>query len=59
MTRGGGGMKIIIIEVGLQKSLDTQKRSSEKIVGLGGGAPKICILQNLNRGGRGEALQKI
>ena len=48
MTRGcedieGGG--------GLQKFLDTQKGGSEKIVGLGGGAPKICIPQNQQEGG--------
>ena len=28
-----------------------QKGGSEKIVGLGGGAPKICILQNQQEGG--------
>ena len=32
------------IEGGLQKFLDTQKGGSEK--NRGGGAPKICILQN-------------
>ena len=48
MTRGyediGGG---------LQKFLDTQKRGSEKIVGLGREAPKICTLQNQQERGRG------
>ena len=33
------------IEGGLQKLVDTRKGDSEKIVGLGRGAPKICILQ--------------
>ena len=33
------------------KFLDTRKGVSEKIVGLGGGAPKICILQNQQEGG--------
>ena len=37
------------IEGGLQKYLDTQKGGSEKI--RGGGAPKICILQNQQEGG--------
>ena len=35
----------------LRKSLDTRKGASEKLVGLGGGAPKICILQNKQVGG--------
>ena len=40
------------IEGGLRKFLDTRKGGSEKIVGLGGEAPKICILQNQQeRGG--------
>ena len=30
----------------IRKFLDTRKGGTEKIVGLGGGAPKICILQN-------------
>ena len=34
MTRGGGGIKIL------------RRGGSEKIVALGEGAPKICILQN-------------
>ena len=34
------------IEGGLRKFLDTRRGGSEKIVALGGGAPKICILQN-------------
>ena len=44
-----GGMKIL--RGVLRKFLDTRKRGSEKIVGLGGGAPKICILQNQQEGG--------
>ena len=44
MTRGGGGGEDI--EGGLRKLLDTRRGGSEKIVALGGGAPKICILQN-------------
>ena len=44
MTRGGGGDEDI--EGGLRKFLDTRRGGSEKIVALGGGAPKICILQN-------------
>ena len=42
---------------GLRKFLDTWKGGSEKIVGLGGEAPKICILQNYQErgvGGGGE-----
>ena len=35
---GGGG--------GSRNSLHTRKGGSEKIVGLRGGVPKICILQN-------------
>ena len=42
MTRGGDED----IEGGLRKFLDTQRKGSEKIVALGGGASKICILQN-------------
>ena len=42
MTRGGDED----IEGGLRKFLDTRRGGSEKIVALGGGAPKICILQN-------------
>ena len=38
---------------GLQKFLDTRNGGSEKIVGLGGEAPKICILQNYQERGRG------
>ena len=38
---------------GLQKFLDTRMGGSEKIVGLGGEAPKICILQNYQERGRG------
>ena len=38
---------------GLRKFLDTRKGGSEKIVGLGGEAPKICILQNYQERGRG------
>ena len=38
---------------GLQKFLDTWKGGSEKIVGLGGEAPKICILQNYQERGKG------
>ena len=34
------------IEGGLLTFLDIRKGGSEKIVGLGGEAPKICILQN-------------
>ena len=45
MTRGGGGGDEDI-EGGLRKFLDTRRGGSEKIVALGGGAPKICILQN-------------
>ena len=41
------------IEGGLRKFLDTRKGDSEKIVGLGGEAPKICILQNYQERGRG------
>ena len=44
MTRGGGGGEDI--EGGLRKFLDTRRGGSEKIVALGGEAPKICILQN-------------
>ena len=42
MTRGGDED----IEGGLRKFLDIRRGGSEKIVVLGGGAPKICILQN-------------
>ena len=42
MTRGGNED----IEGGLRKFLDTGRGDSEKIVALGGGALKICILQN-------------
>ena len=42
MTRGGGGGEDI--EGGLQKFLDTRRGGSEKIVALGGGDLKICIL---------------
>ena len=35
-----------ILRGGLRKFLDTRRGGSEKIVALGGGAPKICILQN-------------
>ena len=38
---------------GLQNFLDTRKGGSEKTVGLGGEAPKICILQNYQERGRG------
>ena len=41
MTRGGDED----IEGGLRKFLDTRRGGSEKIVALGGGAPKICILK--------------
>ena len=40
------------IEGGLRKFLDTRKGASEKTVGLGRGAPKICILQNQQEGRR-------
>ena len=40
----------------LRKFLDTRKGGSEKIVGLGGGAPKICILQNQQEGGAPKKL---
>ena len=36
---------------------DTRKGGSEKIVGLGGGAPKISILQNQQEGGGGGLLK--
>ena len=36
---------------GLRKFLDTRKGGSEKNFRLGGGAPKICILQNQQEGG--------
>ena len=39
---------------GLRKFLDTRKGRSEKIVGLGGEAPKICILQNQQEGEGGS-----
>ena len=42
MTRGGDED----IEGGLRKFLDTRRGGSEKNVALGGGAPKICILEN-------------
>ena len=32
------------IEGGLRKLLDTRKGGSQKIVGLGGGVPKMCTL---------------
>ena len=35
-----------ILRGGLRKFLDTRRGGSEKIVALGRGAPKICILQN-------------
>ena len=43
---GGGGGGDEDIEGGLRKFLDTRRGGSEKIVALGGGVPKICILQN-------------
>ena len=42
--QGGGGDEDI--GGGLRKFLDTRRGRSEKIVVLGGGAPKIFILQN-------------
>ena len=42
-----------IAEGGSPKFLDTRKGASEKIVGLGGGVPKICILQNQQEEGGG------
>ena len=45
MTRGGGDEDI---EGGLRKFLDTQKGALKKLEG----APKICILQNQQEGGR-------
>ena len=42
MTRGGDED----IEGGLRKFLDTRRGGSKKIVALGGGTPKICMLQN-------------
>ena len=48
----GRGMKIL--RGGLRKFLDTL----EKIVGLGGEFPKICILQNRQKGGGGGGLLK-
>ena len=52
MTRGDED-----IESGLQKKfLDTQKGGSEKIVGLGGEALKICILQNQQEEGAAKKL---
>ena len=44
-----------ILRGGLRKSLDTRKGDPEKIIGLGlgGWAPKICILQNQQEGGGG------
>ena len=53
---------MMILRGGLQKFLDTRKEGSEKIVGLGGGAPKICILQNQQEWGEGggeEAPKKL
>ena len=41
MTRGGGDEDI---EGGLRKFLDTRRGGSEKIVALGGGAPKIWLM---------------
>ena len=35
-----------ILRGGSENFLDTQRRGSEKIIGLGGGSLKICILQN-------------
>ena len=35
-----------ILRGGLRKFLDTRRGGSEKVVALGGGALKICILQN-------------
>ena len=49
MTSRGRGDEDI--EQGFRKLLDTRKESSDKIVGLGGGASKICILQNQQEGG--------
>ena len=47
---GGGG--------GAPKIFRHPKGGSEKIVGLGGEAPNICILQNQQeRGGRGALLK--
>ena len=44
------------IEGGLRKFLDTRKGGSEKI--RGGGAPRICILQNQQEGGGGGGVPK-
>ena len=49
-TEGGGG---------LRKFLDTRMGGSEKNVGLGGEALKICLLQNQQeRGGGGGGAPK-
>ena len=44
-------------EGGAPKFLDTWTGGSEKIVGLGGGSPKICILQNQQEGKGGGLLK--
>ena len=45
MTRGGG-MKILRGEGGSENFWTPERGALKKIVGLGAGAPKICILQN-------------
>ena len=58
MTRG----EMKILTGGAPKIFRYPKGGSEEIVGLGGGAPKICILQNQQEGGgdrRGEAAKKL
>ena len=44
------------IEGGLQKLMDTRKGDSEKIAGLGGGAPEICILQKQQERGASKIM---
>ena len=58
MTRGEGGEDI---EGGLRKFLDIRKGGSEKLRGAGGGgALKICILQNQqHEGGGGRAPKEL
>ena len=55
---GGGGLDEDIEGGGRQNFLDTWKGGSEKIVALGEGALKICILQNQEERGGGEGLLK-
>ena len=45
-----------ILRGGSKKLMDTRKGDSEKIAGLGGGAPEICILQKQQERGASKIM---